>query len=348
MSKTNRNLLMVVAVLFALSALTYWQTQGRADRFQRGQLFLSNLNPDEIATIELSKGEETVTLRRQGDQFTVVEKRGYPAGNASVNRLLRDLLEIGLEREVGSGAGLAEELGLEPPGPETVEVALIDSASQEMVRLRVGDSSEGGAGSYVQRLDEKESPIFLTSRGVRLDTDAGSYLDKAIVDHPASEVTRLSGPDFVLAKPAEGGELTLTDLPANRQLKASEASRLSSILSGLRFDEVFVADDNQVAGLRFEPALTIDLSDGSGYELLHATEGERHFLKIRGTNQVQQVAITVDESDEELKEKAEMLSRADEIDAFNSFHGSWVYEISDFTAEKLQLKRSDLMEPKDS
>ena len=84
MSKTNRNLLVAVAVLFLLSALTYKQTTGRADRFQRGQLFLSNLNPDEIATIELSKGEETVTLRRQGDQFTVVEKRGYPASNASV------------------------------------------------------------------------------------------------------------------------------------------------------------------------------------------------------------------------------------------------------------------------
>ena len=43
-----------------------------------------------------------------------------------------------------------------------------------------------------------------------------------------------------------------------------------------------------------------------------------------------------------------MLSRADEIDEFNSFHGSWVYEIGDFTAEKLQLEQSDLMESKDS
>jgi len=43
-----------------------------------------------------------------------------------------------------------------------------------------------------------------------------------------------------------------------------------------------------------------------------------------------------------------MLSRADEIDAFNQFHGSWVYEISDFTAEKLQLKRQDLIESEKS
>ena len=109
MNKTNRNLLVAVAVLFLLSALTYRQSVGRAERFQRGQLFLSNLNPDEIATIEISKGDEMVSLRRQGDRFTTVEKQDYPASNASVNKFLRDLLEIGLEREIGRSDGLAEE-----------------------------------------------------------------------------------------------------------------------------------------------------------------------------------------------------------------------------------------------
>lgn len=348
MSKTNRNLLVVVAVLFLLSALTYWQSVGRADRFQRGQLFLSNLNPDEIARIELSKGEETVTLRRQEDRFTLAEKRDYPASNSSVNRFLRDLLEIGLEREVGRGEGLASELGIEPPGEETLEVALIDRAGQEMVRLRVGDAAEDGSGNYVQRLDEDEAAIYLTSQGVRLSADAGSFLDKQIVDHAASEVVRVEGGDFVLEKTPEDDELVLAAMPAGQQLKSSEVSRLKSLLSGLRYEEVFVADDSEVSGLEFDQTTKIDLADGSGYVLSHAREGERHFLKIRGHNEVQQVAITVDESEEELKEKAEMLSRADEIDAFNSFHGSWIYEISDFSAEKLQLKRSDLLESPDS
>lgn len=348
MSKNNRNLIVAVAVLFLLSALTYRQSVGRADRFQRGQLFLSNLNPDEIATVELSKGEETVTLRRQGDRFTLVEKQDYPASNSSINNLLRDLLEIGLEREVGKGEGLAEELGIEPPGPETLEVALINTADMEMVRLRVGESSEGGAGSYVQRLDEENAPIFLTSQGVRLSSDADSFLQKEIVDYPGTEVIRVVGSDFRLEKPADGDGLALADLPGDQQLKASEVNRLKSLLSGLRYDDVFVADDGEVSSLDFRPTTTIGLADGSSYVLSHAQNGERHFLRIRGQNEVQQVAIAVDESEEELIEKAEMLSRADEIDEFNSFHGSWIYEISDFTAEKLQLKRSDLTESKDS
>lgn len=348
MSKTNRNLLVAVAVLFLLSVLTYRQTASRADRFQRGQLFLPNLNPDEIATIEVSKGEESTTLRRQGDRFTVAEKRGYPASNSSVNRLLRDLLEIGLETEVGRGEGLAAELELEPAGPETVELALADRADKEMVRLRVGQTGEEGRGNYIRRLDEDNASIYLTSQNVFLSSDPASYLEKEIVDHPASEVVRIEGTDFELARAEAENDLQLVDPPAGRQAKTSEVNRLASILSGLRYDDVFVADDPQVAGLQFRPGLVVHLRDGSSYVLSYAEAEERFFLKIRGENEVQQVAITVDESEEELKEKAEKLSRADEIDAFNDFHGSWVYEISSFTAEKLKLGRADLLESKDS
>ena len=109
-----------------------------------------------------------------------------------------------------------------------------------------------------------------------------------------------------------------------------------------------MADDPQVAGLEFRPALVVHLRDGSSYVLSYAEAEERFFLKIRGQNEVQQVAITIDESEEELKEKAEKLSRADEIDAFNDFHGSWVYEITSFTAEKLKLGRAELLESKDT
>lgn len=348
MSKLNRNMLLVVVALFLLSALTYRQSVGRADRFQRGQVFLANLNPDDVATITVSKGDEKVTLRRQADRFLVAEKRDYPASNSSVNKLLRDLLEIGLEREVGRGESLQAELEIEPLGPETVEVQLEGSGDQEMVRMRVGKTFDEGPGNYVQRFDEEDPAIYLTSSGVHASTEVGTYLDKLIVDHERTEVSIVSGADFLLERPADGGDLTVADLPAGEKVKSSEVGRLESALSGLRFDEVFVADANEVVGLLFEPALEIGLVDGSSYVLFLAQREEKTYLRIQGQNEVQQVAITVDEAEEELREKAEMLTRADEIDAFNSFHGSWVYEIGDLTAKKLRLTRKDLIEPETS
>ena len=348
MSKSNRNLLLGVAVLFLLSALTYRQSVGRADRFQRGQLFLANLNPDDVATISLVKGEEVATLRRQGDRFLVAEKQNYPASNSAVNGLLRDLLDIGLERQVGSGEALEAELEIEPAGPDTVEVALAGTGDQEMVRLRIGKTFADGPGNYVQRSEGESSTIFLTSKGVQLATAPGSFLDKLIVDHDSGELRGVAGRDFLLERPAAGEDLLLADLAAGQSAKSSEVGRVASILSGLRYDDVFVADAPEVADLQFEPALEISLNDDSGYVVSLAQKDDKTYLKIRGQSEVQQVAITVDESEEDLQEKAEMLTRADEIDAFNSFHGSWVYEVGSFTADKLQLTRDDLIESEKS
>ena len=331
-----------------MSAWTYRQSVTRADRFQRGQLFLANLNPDDVVTIAVSKGEEVVTLRRQGDRFLVAEKQSYPASNSSVNKLLRDLLEIGLEQEVGKGASLQEELEIDPAGPETIEVSLIGGGEKEMVRMRLGKRFEDGSGNYVQRFDEEDAAIYLTSRGVQVSSDSGTYLDKQIVDHDRSEVAVVSGGDFRLERPAEGEDLELGEVPAGMKTKSSEINRLASALSGLRFDEVFVGDASEVAELEFKPVLEIGLTDGSGYRLFLAERDETSYLKIQGQAEVQQVAITLDEAEEELQEKAEMLTRADEIDAFNQFHGSWVYQLSDFTAEKLKLTRADLLESADS
>ncbi len=344
MTRLNRNLVVLVAILFVASVFTYRQTVTRADRFQRGQIFLANLNPDEIYQIRLTQGGEEVTLQRQSDAFTLVEKEGYPASNSSVNRLLKSLMEVGLEREIGASSELAEELELEPVADETIEIALQDATDKEMVRLRVGKAFDDGPGRYVQRLDGDESPIYLTSGSISFSTDADSYLEKQILDRAQSEVAKVEGKDFVLAKSEGESNLTLEGLDDAAKLKTSEVNRLGGLVSGLRFDEVYLSDDPEVTDLRFEPAVRIDLEDGSGYVFSRATRDDRIFVRIQGFHTVTQVAISRDESEEELAEKADVLTRADEIEKFNQFHGSWTYELGEWAAESLQLSRSDLID----
>ena len=47
----------VAGILLALSVFMYWSGEARAERFERGQRFLPNLNPDEIGDIAIRKGE---------------------------------------------------------------------------------------------------------------------------------------------------------------------------------------------------------------------------------------------------------------------------------------------------
>ncbi len=348
MGKLNQRLSGVAVLLLALSVFSYWNSVSRAERFEQGQRFLPNLNPEEIASIELIEGGEQVTLNRAGDFYTVDEADDYRARNESVNRLVRNLLEVELAKEVGSGESLLAELGIEPPGEDTVEVALRNADGQDMVRLRVGNRFEGGSGNYVRRLDVEDAPIYLTEATLLVDSTADQFLQKEIVDVSSSDVVRIDGPDFTFSMAGEGngegGELTLERVPAGSRESVAETGRVKNFLSRLRFSEVHLADAEEVADLVFADEFRYELADGSGYLLAVAGREDDRYIRIGGFHTVERVEIERDTPDEELQEKADVLNRAEEMREFNAYHGSWVYKLDSFTGEKLDLRRAELIE----
>lgn len=345
MSQLNRRLVAAAVALLALSFFSYWNSVSRAERFESGQKFLPNLNPDEIAKVEVVQGGEQVTLSRQGEVYVVEEAHDYRARNEGVNRLMRNLLDIELAKEVGSGDGLAAELGIEPPGEDTVEVALLNDAGNDMVRLRVGNRFDGGSGNYVHRLDGEENPIFLTEATVLIDSTADQLLQKEIVDVAGSDVARIDGPDFTFSTAdGEGAALALERVPGGKREKTSEAGRVKNFLSRLRFSEVYLADAEELADLSFADEFRYELEDGSGYIVSVAGRDDDRYIRIGGYHTVQRVEIERDTPDEELQEKADILNRAEEMQEFNGYHGSWVYKLDSFTGEKLDLRRFDLIE----
>ncbi len=345
MNQMNQRLAIAAAVLLALSAFSYWNSVSRAERFESGQKFLPNLNPDEIVAVEILQGDEQVTLSRQGDVYVVEEAHDYRARNEGVNRLVRNLLDIELAKEVGSGESLAAELGIEPPGEDTVEVALRNAAGSDMVRLRVGDRFADGSGNYVRRLDGEDDPIYLTAATVLIDSTADQFLQKEIVDVASGDVVRIEGPDFTFSKDGEeGADLGLERVPSGRREKTSEVGRVKNFLSRLRFSEAHLADDEEVADLTFDGEFRYELEDGSGYAIAVAAREDDRYIRIGGYHTVQQVEIERDTPEEELQEKADILNRAEEMQEFNDYHGSWVYKLDSFTGEKLDLRRADLIE----
>jgi hypothetical protein len=340
----NLKLAAVAAVLLAGSVWLYADSVSRGDRFERGKKLLPNLALDEVSTIVVTEAGKTTTLERREDGFVVAEVHDYPAKNESVNRFLRDLIDIGLEKEVGAGEDLARQLEIDPPTDSTVDVTLRNAAAQDMVRLRLGKTFTGGDGRYVRRMDQENAPIYLTSGGVYLSTSTDQLLDKEIVDVPASDVVRVEGGDYVLAAVEKGATPTLTGVPAGKKEKTAETSRLRSVLGPLSFDKVFLADDPEVQDLQFERKLRVAMADDTAYTLALAQRGDRSFLQVSGDHSIGQVMITLTTPEDELREKADKLTRADQIAKFNEFHGSWVYEIPQATAAKLELTKRDLVE----
>ncbi len=344
MSSGNKKLAVLVGVLLAASALTYWNGVRRADRFERGQKFLPNLNPDEVGNVSITDAKGAViTLVRSADGYTVKEANGYRARNDAANRLIRDLLAIELEKELGSGDDFASEVGIDPLADDGVALVLKNQAGADMVQVRVGKTAEEGGGRFVARQDGEKRTVFLSRASVRIDHEVRDYLQREIVDVASSDIVRIEGPDFVLARAGEGSPLEL-ETPPGKKAKSSEVSKLSSFLNRLSFEKVFLADEADVRDLDFAQALRVDLDDQSGYLVSYAKLGDRRFTKITGIFTVDRIEVGLDESDEELKDKAGILKRSDEINQFNAYHGSWVYELESFDGEKLELLAKDIVE----
>jgi len=345
MKKANGILIGVAAVLLLLSLTAYHYRHSQAERFDRGRRLFQSLDPDEVETIVVSKGDETVTLKRKGEEYVVEEAHGYPAKNEAVNRLFKTLFEITLEKEVGSGEKLAKELALQPPGEETTELVLKNAAQKEMVHLRLGKTFEGG-GRYLQRLDQDRAPILLSGKGVPINADRKTYLKTEILSVSQPDIEVIEGPDFEIAA-GEDGALRLAGIPGGKEEDPSAMGRAKGAFTRLVFEEIHLADADVVRDLTFRDALRVTLKDGTGYGVQLAEKGDAVYLRISGSAAVEKVEIARDTPEEELQEKADLLTRADEIKAFNAFHGSWVYKITSFVADKFQLKKADLMKDKE-
>jgi Domain of unknown function (DUF4340) len=339
--KTNTILAAIAAALLLISALSYRDSVQRAERFERGQKFLPNLNPDEIADIVIAKGEETTQLERQGDEFVLVDQGGYPAKNDAVNRFVKDVLGLSLEKEVGRGESLEKELELTGEEEGTIAVTFKDASGKEMVHFLVGKSFEDG-GNYVRRVNVDKSTIYLTSSRVYFSTDADDFLNKDIVDVKQADLKAIEGDGFRFED--RDGSLALLDVPAGMKEKTAEVNKVKGALSYLRFTKHYLANAPEVQNLAFTHEVTFDLQDDSGYIVDVAKSGDKHYLRIQGFHRTPQVQITLDADEEEVKEKSEILARGDEINKFNDLHGSWIYEVSESTADKFRLSASDLVE----
>ena len=170
-----------------------------------------------------------------------------------------------------------------------------------------------------------------------------------LLDVAEDKIREISGPDYTLARDDAG--LKLKDLPAGKE-ESSEVAGLKRLLTGLTFDKAFLADDAAVSGLTFGRPIRVALTDDSGYLLYHTVHEDTHYLKVEATfdmSKLEGITIGADDSEEQLKANSALLTRRDEVNAFNDFHGSWVYELSSFTGKKFQLKLADLIKapPKD-
>lgn len=249
MNAKTLKILAVVTLLVVLAAVAVQRLSGGGaapEPLPEGVLPALAERINEVASIEVAGGSETVTLARRDGAWVVESKAGYPAKFETVKQALVALSELTPRERKTSDPARYGRLGLEDPseGSDAVRVVLRDASGTDVGGAVLGDEvSEGGASMrYVRAVGDDQA--WLAEGRVTVPTDPLQWIDRDILRIARDRVTRVTithpdGEVVSIVREQGGTNYTLESVPEGRAPKpAGEIGAPASALSYLRLDDV--------------------------------------------------------------------------------------------------------------
>ncbi len=185
---------------------------------------------DDVARLTLVHGESKATLLRQGDQWRVEEKSGYPADPTKVHQVLLGLAELRYVEAKTRKPEFYPRLEVEDAGQKGAKSTLVTASDEKGGLLgeilagkrRVDQLGGGVDGIYLRKPGEAQS--WLARGTLDLAGDTLGWLDRKVIDLPQEKVK-----EAVLIQP-DGSKLDIArDKPEDPlALKGSATATLKS------------------------------------------------------------------------------------------------------------------------
>lgn len=346
---SNRNLLILIAIAAAMAALTaalYSGKHSSASEFQPGVLLVQGLDPQKVETISIVKGVDAVTLNRRESGFVVAERNDYPASTGRINDLLLNCMDVRCKSKITDDKAHHKDLGVVEGGDDTVSVRFTgkDENGKEkmLIGLIRGGSSDGGL-PFVRLVGE--DTVYSAEGRLDIATLPMRYIDTKLFEVKQEDIRRVTvkaGADSYSIARDEKGAATLSPVPAGKRAKDSMRDTVLNALTRLDFTDVKPAEKMT---LEWDATYTCELANKLVYTVKLAKKDGKDYAAVSAfAPDVGRVAITRNESDEELKKKEAAIVAASTAGDFTPRHAPWVYELSSYQAEKLRHPLNDLVE----
>src|SRR5580704_7982317 len=142
---------------------------------------------DSVTSLSVQKGSTTpsVTVHKQGEQWTVAERANYPADVAKLRNLLLALSEAKIREEKTSDPANYSIIGVEDPSKPGATGAQIELLAKE-AKLGVIVGKPIDQGNFVRRAGEK--PSYIVEPGISFEAEPRYWIDTRLLDLSSDKI----------------------------------------------------------------------------------------------------------------------------------------------------------------
>jgi len=317
----------------------------------RDSFLIQGLPTSKIAGVVIGKGDNPVRLTRQGRDFVVSSKDGYPALTSKINDLITSLLDIRIIELITDNPNNHESLSVTEEKSQNL-IKFFDKDEKVITGIIVGTSrfdenlQFDTRSTYVRLISDDR--VYL-AKDVPLSGGSGmDYIDKELVDVRDSDIVKVavSTPDrsyTLRIEDPNDTDVILVDKPADREQKDYDCKQVFRALMSLTFSDVM--KESSAADLKFDHKYICELKDKRTYTFDIAKKDDKTYVKC-SAEYTGEIPRTVgrDESADELKVKETKLLAWDQAEKFTQKCSQWVYEVPSWKADNLTKKFADLLE----
>lgn len=264
MRKTTLLLLVIAAGLVAWLYFVELKKESPRDRPAGESAPAFTFAAADIAKLTVTRGGETVALKRRGEDWWITAPRETRADSGAASALANAFAAVRIERTLPAAAERLADYGLDAPAVRVTA----ELSSGEKHTLRLGGRDFSGINVYAQMGGRDD--VLLLSGGLLASADKSfdELRDKRLLHFSEDHLARLTlraTARLVLEKDEEG-KWRFRE-PAAHRGKEARASSLIWALQDARAEEIFDDPPRQVTARLARPAAEVVLAMRDGNEV---------------------------------------------------------------------------------
>jgi hypothetical protein len=265
MKKKQVLTLSAIAIVLGSALLIVKQTQKNSGPVAltsraAGDALFASFPATEIAHIEITGADASVTLVKKDGKWTVAQRENYPANAVNVNEFIRTLAELKVTRSLEAGPSFAPRFGMDEtstnPQDRGLTATFKDASGKELAKVSLGKNIEGSqdaspmgampVGRYIRNHADESGFYAVNEMFFSVSADVTRWLAEEFIAPDKIKSVSLSqkGSDAVawkLVRDAENAEFKLEGLKPGEALSSENVAPIKSLFSFARFEDVLTA-----------------------------------------------------------------------------------------------------------